>query len=153
VKWLMATLGISAGIGSFAVTWLSDRVGRRPAIIGFSALGVILPLSAMFFTGSSWVLAAVFFIGWGLNGVFPLFMATIPSESVDPRLTATLTGVCMGIGEVLGGVLSPLLGGKLSDLYGRDAVMWLMILLCLLSCAVGFGLRETAPRVLAKRMQ
>ncbi len=151
VKWLMATLGISAGIGSFAVTWLSDRVGRRPAIIGFSILGVTLPLAAMFFTGSSWILAAIFFIGWGLNGVFPLFMATIPSESVDPRLTATLTGVCMGIGEVLGGVLSPLLGGKLSDIYGRDAVLWLMIILCLLSCAVGFGLRETAPRVLAKR--
>jgi MFS transporter, ACS family, hexuronate transporter len=139
VKWLMAALGISAGIGSFAVTWLSDRMGRRPAIIGFSVLGVILPL------------AAIFFIGWGLNGVFPLFMATIPSESVDPRLTATLTGVCMGIGEVIGGVLSPLLGGKLSDLYGRDSVMWLMIVLCVLSALVGFGLRETAPRVLAKR--
>lgn len=151
VKWLMATLGVSAGIGSFAVAWLSDRIGRRPSIIGFSALGVILPLAAMFFMGSNWLLAAIFFIGWGLNGVFPLFMATIPSESVDPRLTATLTGVCMGIGEVLGGVLSPLLGGKLSDLYGRDSVMWLMIVLCLLSCAVGFGLRETAPRVLAKR--
>jgi MFS transporter, ACS family, hexuronate transporter len=151
VKWLMATLGISAGIGSFAVAWLSDRIGRRPSIIGFSALGIILPLGAMFFTGSSWVLAVLFFIGWGLNGVFPLFMATIPSESVDPRLTATLTGVCMGIGEVLGGVLSPLLGGKLSDLYGRDAVMWLMIILCLLSCLVGFGLRETAPHVLARR--
>jgi predicted MFS family arabinose efflux permease len=151
VKWLMATLGISAGIGSFAVAWLSDRIGRRPAIIGFSALGMILPLGAMFFTGSSWLLAAIFFIGWGLNGVFPLFMATIPSESVDPRLTATLSGVCMGIGEVLGGVFSPLLGGKLSDLYGRESIMWLMIALCALSAVVGFGLRETAPRVLARR--
>jgi MFS transporter, ACS family, hexuronate transporter len=151
VKWLMATLGISAGIGSFAVSWLSDQIGRRPTIVGFSFLGVILPLGAMFFDGSSWALAAIFFVGWGLNGVFPLFMATIPSESVDPRLTASLTGVCMGIGEVIGGVLSPLLGGKLSDLYGRDSVMWLMIALCVLSGVVGFGLRETAPRVLARR--
>jgi hypothetical protein len=29
--------------------------------------------------------------------------------------------------------------------------MWLMIALCLLSCLVGFGLRETAPRVLASK--
>jgi MFS transporter, ACS family, hexuronate transporter len=151
VKWLMATLGISAGIGSFAVSWLSDEIGRKPTIVGFSFLGIILPLGAMFFGGSSWVLAAIFFVGWGLNGVFPLFMATIPSESVDPRLTASLTGVCMGIGEVIGGVLSPLLGGKLSDLYGRDSVMWLMIALCTLAGVVGFGLRETAPRVLARR--
>jgi predicted MFS family arabinose efflux permease len=152
-KWLMATLGISAGIGSFAVTALSDRIGRRPAIVGFSFLGAILPLGALYLTGNAWLLAGIFFVGWALNGVFPLFMATIPSESVDPRLTASLTGVVMGIGEVIGGVLSPSLAGGLSDHYGRDAVMWLMLVLCLLAGLVGCGLRETAPRVLARRAQ
>lgn len=152
-KWLMATLGISAGIGSFAVSALSDRIGRRPAIIGFSLLGAILPLGALYLTDTPWLLAAIFFIGWGLNGVFPLFMATIPSESVDPRLTASLTGVVMGIGEVIGGVLSPSLAGGLSDHYGRDAVMWLMLVLCILAGIIGCGLRETAPRVLARAHQ
>ena len=151
MTWLMATLGISAGIGSFAVPALSDRIGRKPVIVGFAALGVILPLAAMSFTGSVWVMALIFFVGWGLNGVFPLFMATIPSESVDPRLTASLTGIVMGIGEVVGGVLSPALAGKLSDLYGRDAIMWLMIGLCLAAALVGIALRETAPRVVARR--
>jgi MFS transporter, ACS family, hexuronate transporter len=149
-KWLMATLGISAAIGSFAVTALSDYIGRRPTIIGFSILGVVLPLGAMFFTGSSWILAAVFFVGWGLNGVFPLFMATIPSESVDPRLTASLTGVVMGIGEVLGGVFSPFVAGALSDAYGRHSVLWLMLGLTIAAAIVGCGLRETAPRIVAK---
>jgi MFS transporter, ACS family, hexuronate transporter len=150
-KWLMATLGISAAIGSFAVSALSDRVGRKPVIIGFSFLGVILPLGAMYFTGSSWMLAAIFFIGWGLNGVFPLFMATIPSESVDPRLTASLSGLVMGIGEVLGGVFSPFAAGTLSDLYGRHAVLWLMLGLTIISGIIAFGLRETAPAILARR--
>jgi MFS transporter, ACS family, hexuronate transporter len=150
-KWLMATLGISAGIGSFAVSALSDHIGRKPAIIGFSFLGIILPLAALGFTGSSWVMALIFFFGWALNGVFPLFMATIPSESVDPRLTASLTGIVMGIGEVIGGVLSPSLAGKLSDSYGRDSIMWLMIGLCVAAGIVGFGLRETAPRVVARK--
>lgn len=149
-KWLMATLGISAGIGSFAVPALSDRFGRRPAIIGFSFLGVILPLGAMFFSGSAWMLATIFFLGWGLNGVFPLFMATIPSESVDPRLTASLTGVVMGIGEVIGGVFSPFVAGALSDAFGRQAVLWLMLALTITAGLIGFGLRETAPRVLAR---
>ena len=94
----------------------------------------------------------MFFIGWGLNGLFPLFMATIPSESVDPRLTASLTGLVMGIGEVIGGVLSPSLAGGLSDHFGRAAVMWLMLGLCLAAAMVGCGLRETAPRVLARRI-
>jgi cyanate permease len=148
--WLMATLGISAGIGSFAVSALSDRVGRKPTIVVFSLLGVILPLGAML-VGNAWLLALIFFVGWALNGVFPLFMATIPSESVDPRLTASLTGIVMGIGEVLGGVLGPSIAGVLSDGYGRSAVMWMMLVLCTLAGIVGMGLRETAPRVLARR--
>jgi MFS transporter, ACS family, hexuronate transporter len=105
----------------------------------------------MSFTGSSWIMALIFFFGWALNGVFPLFMATIPSESVDPRLTASLTGIVMGIGEVVGGVLSPALAGRLSDVYGRDSIMWMMMLLCIAAGFVGLGLRETAPRVLARR--
>ncbi|MFM9852050.1 MAG: MFS transporter [Sphingomonadaceae bacterium] len=150
-KWLMATLGISAGIGSFAVSSLSDYIGRKPAMIGFSFLGVILPLAALFYAGSPWVMALIFFFGWGLNGVFPLFMATVPSESVDPRLTASLTGIVMGIGEVIGGVLSPSLAGTLSDAYGRDSIMWLMVGLCIAAGIVALGLRETAPRIVGAK--
>jgi cyanate permease len=75
------------------VTWFSNRVGQRPAIIGFSVLGIIMPLGAMVFAGRNWLLAGIFFIGWGLNDAFSLYMTTIPIQSVDPRLTATLTGV------------------------------------------------------------
>jgi ACS family hexuronate transporter-like MFS transporter len=96
-------------------------------------------------------LAAIFFFGWALNGVFPIFMATIPSESVDPRLTASLTGIVMGIGEVLGGVLSPFAAGMLSDAYGRSAVLWMMLGLTICAAIVGLGLRETAPRVVARK--
>jgi cyanate permease len=93
----------------------------------------------------------IFFFGWGLNGLFPMFMATIPSESVDPRLTATLTGVVMGAGEVLGGVLSPFLAGALADVYGLSAALWLMLLLCILAGICAIGLVESAPRLVARR--
>jgi hypothetical protein len=39
----------------------------------------------------------------------------------------------------------------LSDNFGRSAVMWMMLGLTLLAALVGTGLRETAPRVLARR--
>ena len=151
MSWLMATLGISAGLGSFAVPAISDVVGRRPVMIFFSFLGVILPLGGLYYEGSAWVLAAIFFFGWGLNGLFPMFMATIPSESVDPRLTATLTGVVMGTGEVLGGVLSPFLAGTLADAYGLAAPLWLMLGCTVLAGFLTLGLIESAPRVVARR--
>lgn len=151
MSWLMATLGISAGLGSFAVPAISDVIGRRRVMIFFSFLGVILPLGGLYYEGSAWILAAIFFFGWGLNGLFPMFMATIPSESVDPRLTATLTGVVMGTGEVLGGVLSPFLAGTLADAYGLAAPLWLMLGCTVLAGFLTLGLIESAPRVVARR--
>jgi len=109
-------------------------------------IGVILPLGAMFFHGPIWVMYIIFFVGWGLNGIFPMFMATVPSESVDPLHTATVVGLCMGIGEVLGGVLSPSIAGYAADLAGLQAPLWIMFGLTIMGGFLAMGLRETAPR-------
>ncbi|HXR89460.1 MAG TPA: MFS transporter [Steroidobacteraceae bacterium] len=146
-SWLMGTLGISATVGAFAISALSDRIGRRPLMIAMPFIGVVLPLGAMYFNGSAWVLACFFFIGWGLNGIFPLFMATIPSESVDPKHRATVLGLCMGSGELIGGAVSPYLAGAAADHYGQQAPLWLMLGVAVIAGVFALGLRETAPRV------
>ena len=144
--WLMGTLGISATIGSFAVSGLSDRIGRRPVMIFMPFLGVILPMGALWFDGSIWLLAAIFFFGWGLNGIFPLFMATVPSESVPPHRVATALGLCMGTGEVIGGVLAPSLAGAAADAGGLAMPLWIMLGLTVAAGLLAFSLEETAPR-------
>lgn len=153
MSWLMAVLGISAGLGSFVVPAISDAVGRRPVMIGFAALGALLPLGALYYTGGNWGLAAIFFFGWGLNGLFPMFMATIPAESVDPRLAATLTGMVMGAGEVVGGVLSPFVAGAAADVWGLSAPLWIMLGLTLAAMLLALGLVESAPTVLARQLK
>ena len=150
--WLMGTLGISATIGAFAISALSDRVGRRPLLIIMPLIAVILPLGAMYYEGSVWGLAAIFFVGWGVNGIFPLFMGTVPSESVSPRHMATALGICMGTGEILGGVLAPSLAGSVADRVGLQAPLWMMLGVTVAGALLAFGLRETAPRVLARRV-
>ncbi|MGE5721150.1 MAG: MFS transporter [Sphingomonadales bacterium] len=144
-SWLMGTLGISATIGSFAISGLSDRIGRRPVMIAMPFIAIILPLGAMYFGGSVWLLAVIFFVGWGINGIFPLFMATVPSESVDPRFAATVLGLCMGSGEVLGGAGAPALAGMVADRMGLTAPLWMMVGLAVVAGLVATGLRETAP--------
>ena len=146
MSWLMGTLGISATIGSFVVSGLSDQVGRRPVMIIMPFIGIILPLGAMYFDGSVWLLAVIFFFGWGLNGIFPLFMATVPSESVDPLHIATAVGLCMGIGEILGGVLAPSLAGYAADTFGLVAPLWIMFAITIVAGFLAMSLRETAPR-------
>jgi len=150
-SWLMGTLGISATIGAFAISALSDRVGRRPLLIIMPLIAVVLPLGAMYYDGSVWGLAALFFIGWGVNGVFPLFMGTVPSESVAAHHMAMAMGICMGMCEFLGGVLAPSLAGIFADSAGLNAPLWLMLGVTVVAALLALGLRETAPRVLARR--
>lgn len=151
MSWLMASLGVSATIGSFLIAGLSDVIGRRPVMILCSFVAVILPLGAMFYQGGPWGLAAIFFVGWGLNGIFPLFMATVPSESVSPDKAATVFGLCMGSCEILGGAGGPAIAGQLSQALGRDAPLWMMAGLALIGGVTALFLHESAPRVLARR--
>jgi len=147
MSWLMGALGISATLASTLIPALSDRVGRRRLMILSALVGTILPLSALFFEGPTWVLGALFFVGWSVTGAFPLFMATVPSESVAPNRIALALGLCMGISEVLGGVLSPILAGFAADRFGLSAPLWLLLALTSMATLVALGLRETAPRL------
>ena len=149
--WLMGALGISATLGSFLISGLSDRLGRRPLMILMPLIGVVLPLGALYYQGSAWILALIFFVGWGLNGVFPLFMATIPSESVALEMRASALGLCMGTGEIVGGVAAPSVAGFIADRVGLQAPLWIMLALTIIAGLLAFGLRETAPNVVAAR--
>jgi len=152
MSWIMGTLGIAAAIYSFSIAGLSDIIGRKPVMVALPFLAVLGPLGAMYVEGAI-ALAAIFFVGWAVNGVFPIFMATIPSETFSQRHHATVLGLAMGSCEVLGGVFGPPIGGILNDAFGMEAFLWMLIGLSIVSGFVAMGLKETAPRVLARRGQ
>jgi ACS family hexuronate transporter-like MFS transporter len=149
--WLMGTLGVSAAVASFVIAGLSDKIGRRPVMIAMPFVSIILPLAALYYQGPAWMMALLFFIGWSMNGIFPLFMATIPSESVGAGHVATALGLTMGVAEVLGGVFAPSLAGMAADASDLSAPLWIMFVLAIASGLIAVFLEETAPQVLAKR--
>lgn len=151
MSWIMGSLGIAAAIYSFTVAGLSDVIGRKPVMVALPLLAVIGPLGAMYYEGGAFGLAAIFFVGWAVNGVFPIFMATIPSETFKPVHHATVLGLAMGSCEVLGGVFGPIIGGALNDMFGLDSFLWLLIGLSLVSGVIAMGLTETAPAALRKK--
>ena len=142
---LMSVLGLSAAFFSFIVPALSDRLGRRPVIVVFNLIGLLVPLAALYFQGSLYVLGVLIFIGWSASGTFPLFMGTIPSETIPARYVATSLGMVMGLGEVLGGVSGPAIAGWAADQYGLRAPIVMMVLCAILGAALALFLRETAP--------
>ena len=145
-SWLMASLGISATVGAFLTPAISDKVGRRPVMILIPFLGLLIPFSVMYLTGSTWMFVPFFFFGWALNGIFPLFMATIPSETLPARYVATATGITMGLGEVIGGVFSPTIAGWANDhFHTPNGSIWILVGLSVVAGLLGMGLDETAP--------
>jgi len=142
---LMSVLGLSAAFFSFVVPALSDRFGRRPIIVIFNFIGLLVPLAALYFQGSLWMLGTLIFIGWSASGTFPLFMGTVPSETIPSRYVATSLGIVVGLGEILGGVGAPAIAGRAADHYGLQAPLVIMTACAIVGTALALFLRETAP--------
>jgi MFS family permease len=142
---LMSVLGLSAAFFSFVVPALSDRFGRRPVIVIFNFIGLLVPLAALYFQGSRFWLGTLIFIGWSASGTFPLFMGTVPSETIPARYVATSLGIVVGLGEILGGVSAPAIAGRAADHYGLQAPLMIMVICAIVGTVLALFLRETAP--------
>lgn len=149
--WVMAVLGLTPGVGGVLVSWLSDKVGRRPPMIFFCFLAAICPFAALWFAGPIEALTAILFVSWLGIGVFPLFMGLIPAETLGQAQAATAMGLVVAVGELTGGFIGPLAGGALADRFGLQAPLLVQGVLALLAGVFAFGLVETNPRILARR--
>jgi MFS family permease len=148
---VMATLGLCPGIGGVLVSWLSDKIGRRPPMIAGCFVAAVCPFAALYFGGSIPALTAIMFASWLGIGVFPLFMGLVPAETLGQAQAATAMGLVVAIGELAGGFLGPLVGGALADTYGLQAPLLIAGGLAVVAGFVAFALRETNPRVLERR--
>jgi MFS family permease len=145
---IMSALGIAAAFASFAVPALSDRFGRRTVISLFAFVGVLTPLAAIAINADF----AVVLIGSGFLaiGCFSIFMATVPSETIAPSYVASALGLIMGVGEIVGGVVGPLLAGIGADRMGLATPMWIAAGATFLAGVL--SLVETAPRLVSERL-
>jgi MFS family permease len=142
---VVAPMGIATMICGFVVPFISDRIGRKPAMMIFTFIGLVTPIAALHFSGAQWMLSLLLLIGWSASGSFAVFMGVIPSETVPRTLAASSMGLVVGAGEIVGGVLSPTISGWIADQTSLVAHMVVMMV-----CALGGGLlslflRETAP--------
>jgi MFS transporter, ACS family, hexuronate transporter len=142
---LLSVLGFASALSGFGAPWLSDRIGRKPVMIGFCLLGALTALGAMYFQGSTAMLGALLFVGWLASGTFPLFMGVIPGESMPRKYAATAMGLVVCVGEVLGGSGLVALAGKVADLTQLSTAVLMMAGSGAIGCVLCFFLVETAP--------
>jgi MFS transporter, CP family, cyanate transporter len=123
---LLAVLNITALVTTVIIPWLSDQVGsRRFYLVAFSGALVLGLAGFVLFPGGAWVWASV--AGLCTGAMFPLVM-TLPVD-IGKRTTdvASITGLMLGVGYMIGAV-APLLLGAARDLTGTyTTTLWLIV--------------------------
>jgi predicted MFS family arabinose efflux permease len=142
---MMSMMGLSSVISGLLVPGISDRVGRKPVMLVTAILALLMPIGAIFLWQTPVVLAAMLFIGCSVGSLAPMLMATVPAETIAGERVAAAIGLVMGIGEIVGGVITPIIGGALADRWGVVAVPCLQGAYILIALVLMSMVEETAP--------
>lgn len=149
---IFAGFGSGGFIGEFAAPFVSDRLGRKPAIFFATLLGggcfVLFVLAPL---GGAGLTLAIAGASCFMSGAMAICNSVVPSESVPAHLVGTATSFTPACGEMMGGVVAPVLAGVISGLLGTVHVMQLLMVLPVLILIGVLFLKETAPAVLSRR--
>jgi MFS family permease len=141
----------ASGLGSFFIglifSSLSDRIGRKAALLLAAILSTIPPI-AILFPGSYshlGLLTLILFLTQGGQAIPALVIVLMPAESVPPHFVATAIGLCTLVGEILGGAFAPTFGGAMAERYGLATPLW-MASCCMLFVIVAAIFFRESPR-------
>ena len=124
---LLGATGLGSFFLGFLLPTLSDRIGRKPAVLVMAVMSVCVPLALLcsFLYSVPWLLAAILFLTNTGQAIAALVLVLVPSESVPPRFAATSIGLVTLAGELTGATLAPALGGSLAEKYGLAIPLWM----------------------------
>ena len=146
--YVLSAIGFGAAAGTLIMPRLSDRLGRKPVVVG-SAVMTLASLVLLTRVGADpGTLFAVQFFNFAN---IALTVGPISTESVPVKLMATASGVVIGVGEIFCGGIAPVLAGHVAGWFGIEYTLYLAIIAIAFGVLIGLGLRETAPAVLQRR--
>ena len=150
IGWLAAIYPATWGVLQLWTGHWSDRVGRKWLIVlgmWIQAAGIAATSLASAFLGFA---AGAVLLGVGTAMVYPTLLAAI-GDVVHPRWRASSVGVYR-LWRDAGYAAGAIVAGVTADLLGvRAAIAFVAIITALSGMVVALRMRETLPRVAAKR--
>ncbi len=141
-----SALGFGGFFGQFGWPGLSDKFGRQPlALLGF--IGATLSLWWFANTGAAVLplFVALFVCSFFCLGNVALITGPIATESAPRGLVSSAIGLVVGVGEIFGGGVAPIIAGGVADRFGLPSVFYVALVGVVLGIIVCFFVRETAP--------
>jgi MFS family permease len=147
-----SAIGFGGFLGQFSWPGLSDQLGRKPVcIVGFLAaagcvywfIGVPGGVGALFLP--------LFLTSYFCFGNIALITGPIATESAPVGLVAASVGLVVGVGEIFGGGLGPIMGSFVIPNYGFQGPLYVALFGMTLGFFASFLLKETAPKKVGAR--
>jgi predicted MFS family arabinose efflux permease len=144
---IMSAIGLGSTIGTLALPWLSDFLGRKPVMV-ISTIGALAALLLLQVSAAAvWSLfCCLFMVHFFNNALITLTVGPLCSETVPTALMATASGVVIAIGELFGGGVAPVVVGQLAQRIGIEHILWLPIMMMTAGFVLSLVTRETRPR-------
>ncbi len=126
---------LANGIGRIAWGAMSDKLGRKMSIVIMCATQGLFVLLFTSMAGSTWTLyLGATLIGFNFGGNFALF-PTITADTFGAKFVGQNYGwVFLAYG--VGGILGPIMGGKLGDLGNFPLAFTICGVLCLIAAVI-----------------
>jgi predicted MFS family arabinose efflux permease len=148
---IMSAIGLGSTVGTLALPWLSDFVGRKPVMV-FSTVGALGSLLLLASAGAhaQVLFTLLFMVHFFNNALITLTVGPLCSESVPAPLMATASGVVIAVGELFGGGVAPVAVGQLAQRVGIEHILWLPCIMMGVGLLLSLSTRETRPRIRAR---
>jgi MFS family permease len=150
--YVLSAIGFGASAGTLIMPAVSDRIGRKPVML-ISTLGVLVSLVLFARIGADVgllfvLLFACHFFNFAL---ITLTVGPLSAEAVPAKLMATATGSVIGVGEIFGGGIAPIIAGTVAAMFGIQYILYLAAGAMVVGFVNSLLLQETAPARIAAR--
>ncbi len=146
--YVTSAIGFGGFLGQFGVPTLSDFIGRRLAVV----LSFVLAAIFLYFfiqadaTNLTTLFVLLFFAALFNFGALAITAGPLAAEAAPVGLIASVAGLVIGIGEIFGGGVAPVIAGGIAKNYGIQYTLVFALCGQLAGLLISLFLRETAPR-------
>ena len=141
---VLSALGFGATLGGLVMPTLSDRLGRKPVAL-IDAVGTVVFLVFITSCGDNTTLlfGTLFGTAFFLYNLLGMTVSTMTAESVPASVRTTAAGLVVGVGELFGAGIVPIIAGRLVHEFGIAYVPTIAGVAMALGCVVLLFFRET----------
>lgn len=146
-----SAIGFGGFLGQFMWPGLSDQLGRKPVcIIGFIAAAACVYWFIGVQSGVMALFVPLFLTSFFCFGNIALITGPIATESAPVGLVGASIGLVVGVGEIFGGGLGPIMGSFVIPNYGFQGPLYVALFGMVLGLVTSLLLKETAPKKTGK---